>query len=249
MKTRRPFNKNTAFTLIELLIVVAIIAILAAIAVPNFLEAQTRAKVSRVKSDMRTTATGVEIYRIDNNDYPPGFGLTVDPNDRWRFGLWLLSTPVAYVSSANFQDPMHPRSVGGGRQHPTESTLQYNSHANDPVDGRTGVILSEFLRFTGRAPQGTSVVAHGANGYKLEPGVKTDWWSLFSNGPDGISGFAGTYPGDDLEIRIVKSDQDLGQFLDFVYDPTNGTISQGNIFRAGGSAMNPAGRFISQGDK
>jgi prepilin-type N-terminal cleavage/methylation domain-containing protein len=36
------------FTLIELLIVVAIIAILAAIAVPNFLEAQVRAKVSRV---------------------------------------------------------------------------------------------------------------------------------------------------------------------------------------------------------
>lgn len=61
------------FTLIELLIVVAIIAILAAIAVPNFLEAQTRSKVSRVKADMRTIATGLEIYRLDNNDYPPGF--------------------------------------------------------------------------------------------------------------------------------------------------------------------------------
>ena len=240
--------RGEGFTLIELLIVVAIIAILAAIAVPNFLEAQTRAKVSRVKSDMRTTATGIELYRVDNNDYPPGFGLTIDPNDRWRFGLWLLSTPVAYVSSADFQDPMHPQGVNAARAHPTESTLQYNSMYNDPVDGRTGVILSEFLRFTGREPQGSSVVAFGADGFRLDPPVKTDWWTLFSNGPDGISGFAGSYPGDDVEIRIVKSDQDLGQFLDFVYDPTNGTLSTGNVWRAGGSGLNAAGKFMARGD-
>ena len=58
------------FTLIELLIVVAIIAILAAIAVPNFLEAQVRSKVSRAKSDMRSYATGIESYYVDNNSYP-----------------------------------------------------------------------------------------------------------------------------------------------------------------------------------
>ncbi|MCC5875694.1 MAG: prepilin-type N-terminal cleavage/methylation domain-containing protein [Candidatus Sumerlaeia bacterium] len=241
-------RKCRGFTLIELLIVVAIIAILAAIAVPNFMEAQTRAKVSRVKSDMRTTATGLEVYRVDNNDYPPGFGLTVDPEDEWRFGLWLLSTPIAYVSSANFQDPMHPRSVGGGQEHPTQSTLQYNAMHNDAPTGRTGVILSAFLRFTGRQPQGTSVVPHGPNGFRLSPGAKSEWWTLFSNGPDGIGGFAGTYPGDDLEIRIVKSDQDLGQFLDMVYDPTNGTVSQGNIWRSGGSGLNAAGRFINSID-
>ncbi len=65
------FRKQGAFTLIELLIVVAIIAILAAIAVPNFLEAQTRAKVSRAKSDMRTLATALESYYVDNNNYVP----------------------------------------------------------------------------------------------------------------------------------------------------------------------------------
>ena len=63
-------HKQNAFTLIELLIVVAIIAILAAIAVPNFLEAQTRAKVARVRSDQRTLATALETYNLDNNGYP-----------------------------------------------------------------------------------------------------------------------------------------------------------------------------------
>src|SRR5215213_6311347 len=59
----------SGFTLIELLIVVAITAILAAIAVPNFLEAQVRAKASRAKSDLRTLVTAAETYVIDNNKY------------------------------------------------------------------------------------------------------------------------------------------------------------------------------------
>jgi len=75
------------FTLIELLIVVAIIAILAAIAIPNFLAAQTRSKVSYVKSCFVTLATATESYFVDNNDYPP------------QQTLIHLTTPIAYISS------------------------------------------------------------------------------------------------------------------------------------------------------
>src|SRR5205823_5824534 len=74
IRERTNAKYQSAFTLIELLVVVAIIAILALIAVPNFLEAQTRSKVSRAKADMRTVAVAVEAYCVDNNQYPtPGF--------------------------------------------------------------------------------------------------------------------------------------------------------------------------------
>ncbi len=90
------------FTLIELLIVVAIIAILAAIAVPNFLEAQVRSKVSRVKADMRSLATAIEAYatahtrypeKIDGAEHPPY------PEGYVRYRLTSLTTPVAYITS------------------------------------------------------------------------------------------------------------------------------------------------------
>lgn len=86
-----PFCNNSAFTLIELLIVVAIIGILAAIAIPNFLNAQIRAKTSRAKADMRTIALGIETYYVDWNQYPMNDG---------RYGTTPvgLTTPIQYFT-------------------------------------------------------------------------------------------------------------------------------------------------------
>lgn len=101
--------KKQAFTLIELLIVVAIIAILAAIAVPNFLEAQVRSKVSRCQADMRSLATALESYVIDNNKYP-NMGITYGLNDataKLGFRLFPLTTPIAYITSLP-RDPFNP---------------------------------------------------------------------------------------------------------------------------------------------
>ncbi len=98
-------HRKNAFTLIELLIVVAIIGILAAIAVPNFINAQIKAKISATQADMRNIGTAIESYRIDNNKAPRTYTQgcysgSCQGNQMSRFArLSKLTTPVPYMSS------------------------------------------------------------------------------------------------------------------------------------------------------
>ena len=91
------------FTLIELLIVVAIIGILAAIAVPNFMNAQTRAKIARIMADHKAIGTALDTYRVDQNGYPY-------PRRGYHYIEYVneLTTPVAYCSSIALVDPFKP---------------------------------------------------------------------------------------------------------------------------------------------
>lgn len=93
--TRRMLNSRRGFTLIELLIVIAIVLILIAIALPNFLDAQLRARVVRVRADLRTVSIGMDSYFIDWGIYPPDHdpdSLGVDSS-----GLFQLTTPLSYL--------------------------------------------------------------------------------------------------------------------------------------------------------
>ncbi|SDQ46796.1 type II secretion system protein [Quadrisphaera sp. DSM 44207] len=63
-------EKDQGFTLIELLVVMIIIGILAAIAVPVFLNQRQKAVDSSIKSDIRTVATTVETAFVDSQSYP-----------------------------------------------------------------------------------------------------------------------------------------------------------------------------------
>lgn len=91
-------NIHRGFTLIELLVVVAIITLLVSIALPNYLEAMTRAKVAQAKAEMRSLSTALEMYKTDFRAYPQSAAMF--PPMRLR----PLTTPVAYVQALP-QDP------------------------------------------------------------------------------------------------------------------------------------------------
>lgn len=60
-------NSKSAFTLVEIMVVVAIIALLASIAVPNFLRARKRSQATRILEDLRIIDSAIDQYAIENN--------------------------------------------------------------------------------------------------------------------------------------------------------------------------------------
>ena len=172
-------NKSkTAFTLIELLIVVLIIAILAAIALPNFVEFQVRAKVARVHNDLRTLATALEAYCVDNGEYIPH----IDSPDEWI----PLTTPIAYISSI-LMDPFAEQ------------------RARNWDFGYVAMI------------------------YHMEP-LPPPWGSTL---PGGILGNQLFDRGQVWLIWSVGPDLEHNMHICGAYDPTNGSVSLGDIYRSG----------------
>jgi prepilin-type N-terminal cleavage/methylation domain-containing protein len=187
-----------AFTLIELLIVVAIIAILAAIAVSNFLEAQTRAKVARTRADLRSVATGLEAYRVDFNDYPPNDGVfNVLPIE--------LSTPIAYLTSTNFPDPFNLREL-----HPVYGELiRYYTYTKI-------VTLGEVVSLT-LAMRPPPVEGIDAPGFNEGAFARYGPWRLVGFGPDRIYSDMASFPpvlyGADLPYDATNGTVSFGNLL------------------------------------
>jgi prepilin-type N-terminal cleavage/methylation domain-containing protein len=193
MKSRTTIFRSGAFTLIELLIVVAIIAILAAIAVPNFLEAQTRAKVSRVKADARSLATAVESYMVDNNKL---FRTARVVGETREYLMSRMTTPIAYMTSIP-KDPFNNVDAAPGDRVIVIWGPDY-INADASQEARSAIFFSPYPEYS--------------DGVNL---LKRDFWVLFSLGPNRV-----------YDILNPSFPSPMTP-----YDPTNGTVSNGDVVR------------------
>lgn len=175
--------RNNSFTLIELLIVVAIIGILAAIAVPNFLNAQIRAKVTRVEADFRQLATALESYRMDNSAYPVAHLIDqkiASGTASTRF--YALSTPVTYI---NFypHDPFGKEQVQGVFH--TETYDYYDWTSVNIANTGAAATRGAYWRIASAGPDrvqnvGTTVDYNASNGLN-------SWGDIVRLGPPAVN--------------------------------------------------------------
>lgn len=186
-------NRDAAregFTLLELLVVVIIIAILAALILANFQLIMTRVRIVRVHSDLRAAAYGMEAFHVDRGRYP-------DISQNWTLEgrLAQLTTPIAYLHR-RLDDP-------------------FGQKVDFSFPGSNEYRVYEMV--TDVDPYHRLLFEHPF-GYGFRQRINSaSKYYLVSQGPDEMPNAALGSPW----LRFLP------------YDPTNGTVSSGDIFRSG----------------
>ncbi len=110
-------GNQRGFSLIELLVVLVVISVLTAIMIPNLLNAINRGKQKRSMADIRSIATAVETYAVDNHSYPvasdiatltpliqPVFIRSVPGQDGWGRSFIIDATAARYTVGSGGRD-------------------------------------------------------------------------------------------------------------------------------------------------
>lgn len=90
-------NKTKAFTLIELMIVIAILSILIVVLIPNFVMMRSQAKLIACQSNLKNLSTAIENYASSNNDSLPNSDFIIDQSSPiWNYISTDIKCPLLY---------------------------------------------------------------------------------------------------------------------------------------------------------
>lgn len=220
---RSRHNPGAGVMMIELLLAAAIVAILAAIAIPNFLEKQTRSHLAGLRADMRRIGVALDNYKVEQEMYPVDFTTValsksvlgrqinfVRPItsgfDQFflRWALTPLTTPVAYLPSLPASG-----SEAVGSKHSNGSSFMYDGKNRGPE-----YATSDYL--------GKNLSINNP-GFPFFCSPEVGWspvrkWRLRDPGPD----------------RWFNNQETRSEpYYQLLYDPSNGTVSSGDIVRWG----------------
>lgn len=206
-----PKSTSRGFTLIELLIVIAIILILISIALPNFLEAQQRAKVAKCKGELKTYILALESYKMDFGGYPRDHdSIWPHPVAGEQDGYTQLTSPIKYISKLP-TDPWGSEVSTGGYQAggvARNRAIYYEGGSGSDAIPQCGTGSPKLLyRDRNRRSWGSSKCIHA--------------YLMLSIGPDKDDNTNGN---DDFPYSTGLT----------VYNPTNGTASPGDIYKTTG---------------
>lgn len=102
MRSNQRLTRQPGFTLIEVMVVVVILGILAAVAVPRIMDNPDKARAAKARQDVRAIEAALDMYRLDNYHYPStqqGLEALVrqpsgePPARNWKEGGYLRSVP------------------------------------------------------------------------------------------------------------------------------------------------------------
>jgi len=140
-------SKRSGFTLVEILIVVVILGILAAIVIPQFTEASTEAKLSSLCTDLQTLRSQIELYKIQHNDTPPTFAnftaqmtaqTQLDGTPGTDYGPYMQKIPINQFNNlTNLDNDATIGNDGGGWEY-DETTGAINADDAYDQDGVAG---------------------------------------------------------------------------------------------------------------